>query len=138
MELEKIQSIEDLQNSGNIPDLVEQIKCLISPLTVEADTYDALFETVQCLQKNWLPLAKGPFISRQAELVYYLTKLEGKQRNKAVGITDDLYDDKPKAKKWFKKLSNIVHPDKGGDATAFSVLRKLYEVMVDVEEDNDE
>lgn len=138
MELEKIRSIEELRETGNIPDLVKQIEKVISPLTIEADTYDELFNVVICLQKNWLPFSKGPFISKQAELIYYLTELEGKQRNRAMGITDEHYEDTTIAKKWYKEVSQLVHPDKGGDATAFNVLRKIYEVMVDVKEDEDE
>ena len=138
MELEKIKSVEDLRESGNIPDLVKQIKTLISPLTIEADTYDELFDVVIFLQNNWLPFTEGPFKSRQAEFVYYFTQLEGKQRNKAIGITDEHYEDTTIAKKWYKEMSQLVHPDKGGDATAFNVLRKLYEVMVDVKGDENE
>lgn len=138
MEFEKIQSVEDLRNAGSISDLVVRLQSLVTPLTITANTYDELFEIVSCLQKNWLPLAKGPFISRQAEFVYYLTKLEGNQRNIAIGITDDHYEDTSKAKKWFKQLSQLVHPDKGGDPAAFNVLRKLYDVMIDVQEDDNE
>ncbi len=138
MELEKISSVEELRKAGNIPELVKQIKNIISPLTIEVDTYDELFDVVICLQKNWVSFLKGPFISRQAEFIYYLTKLEGKQRNKAIGITDAHYEDTKIAKKWYKEVSQLVHPDKGGDASAFSVLGKLYEVMVDVKEDEHE
>lgn len=138
MELEKIKSVEDLRNAGSISKLVKEIKSLIRPLTIEANTYDELFKIVCCLQKNWLPLVKGPFISKQAEFVYYLTQLEGKQRNVALGITDDLYEDVAKAKKWYKKISNIVHPDKRGSNKAFVILKQLYHVMIDVEESDDE
>lgn len=138
MEIEKISSVEDLRKTGSIPDLVKLIKNKISPLTIEADTYDELFDVVIFLQKNFVPYIKGPFISRQAEFIYYLTELEGKQRNRAIGITDNHYEDKNIAKKWYKEISQLVHPDKGGDATAFNVLRKLYEVMVDVKEDENE
>jgi len=138
MELEKITSIEDLRNAGSISNLVKKIKSLIRPLTIEANTYDELFEIVRCLQENWLPLVKGPFISKQAEFVYYLTQLEGKQRNIALGITDDLYENKDEAKKWYKKLSQLVHPDKGGNSKAFVILTRLYNVMVDIKEDDDE
>lgn len=136
MELEKIKSVEDLQNAGSISELVENIKTSIMPLTIEVNTYNELFKIVSCLQKNWLPWVKGPFISEQAEFVYYLTQLEGKQRNVALGITDDLYEDVVKAKQWYKKISLLVHPDKGGDKEAFFVLKQLYNVMTDIEEDN--
>lgn len=134
MEIDKIHSIDDLRDCGSISDLVEKICCLIRPLKIEANTYDELFEIVVCLQKNWLPLVKGPFISRQAEVVYYLTKLEGKQRNNALGMSDDVYEDPERAKEWCRDLRGLVHPDKGGDATAFDILMKLYEVAIDQKE----
>ena len=135
MEIEKIHSIDDLRNCGSISDVAEKICRLIRPLKIEVNTYDELFEIVVCLQKNWLPLAKGPFISRQAEVVYYLTKLEGKQRNNAIGLSDDIYEDPEKAKEWYRELRGLVHPDRGGDAAAFIVLKKLYNVAIEQEED---
>ncbi len=135
MEIEKIHSIDDLRDCGSISDVAEKICRLIHPLKIEVNTYDELFEIVVCLQKNWLPLVKGPFISRQAEVVYYLTKLEGKQRNNAIGLSDEIYEDPEKAKEWYRGLRGLVHPDKGGDATAFIVLKKLYNVAIDQEED---
>ena len=134
MEIEKIHSIDDLKDRGSISDLVEKICCLIRPLKVEAKTYEELFEIVSLLQKNWLPLVKGPFISRQAEVVFYLTKLEGKQRNNAIGMSDDIYEDPEKAKEWYRDMRGLVHPDKGGDANAFAILTKLYKVAIDQKE----
>lgn len=138
MDIKKIKSVEDLQKSGTVLELVEHINALTHPLKTEANTYEELYETVCCLQNKWLPFIKGPFISKQAEYIYYLTELEGKQRNKAIGITDDLYEDITHAKKWFQQLSQLVHPDKGGNTNAFSELKNLYDVMVDIEEDEDE
>lgn len=137
MKFQSVQSIEDLKQLGSIKDLVEQLQKLVTPLKVEAKTYEEVFEIVCTLQKSWLSFAKGPFISKQAEYVYYLTQLEGKQRNDAIGITDQHYDDLAVAKKWFKELAQLVHPDKGGNSEAFDVLKKLYDVMVDLEDDAD-
>lgn len=137
MKLNDVNSVEDLKKVGTVSEIVQKIQNIVKPLFVKAETYDDLFEIICCLQKNWLPMVKGPFISKQSEYIYYLTQLEGQQRNKAIGLTDDLYDDTELAKKWFKSLSQLVHPDKGGDPTAFNVLRQLYEVIVDVEDDAD-
>ncbi|MBP8149355.1 MAG: hypothetical protein KAY21_06515 [Limnohabitans sp.] len=138
MEIENIHSVADLRDRGSISDLVKKLCCLISPLKVEAKTYEELFEIVSLVQKNWLPLAKGPFISRQAEIIFYLTKLEGKQRNDALGMSDDIYEDLGKAKEWYRNMRGLVHPDKGGDANAFAILKKLYEVAIDQKEDENE
>lgn len=71
------------------------------------------------------------FVSEQAELIFYLTELEGKQRNKALGITDEHYENKVVAKKWFRVISQKVHPDKGGNDAAFKTLSALHKVMID-------
>jgi len=71
------------------------------------------------------------FKSRQAELLFYLTKLEGKQRNKLLGLTDLHYEDKTIAKKWYREICQYAHPDKGGDERAFHVLKKIYDVLVE-------
>lgn len=50
------------------------------------------------------------FKSKQAEYLFYLTKLEGKQRNNLLGLTDEHYENKEVAKKWYKEIANYVHP----------------------------
>jgi len=73
------------------------------------------------------------FKSKEKEFLFYLTKLEGKQRNKLLGITDEHYADKKLAKEWYKNLSKLVHPDMGGTDEAFNTLQKLYNIMVEDE-----
>jgi hypothetical protein len=138
MEIKNILSVADLRDRGSISDLVKKLCYLISPLKVEAKTYEELFEIVSLVQKNWLPLAKGPFISRQAEVIFYLTKLEGKQRNDALGMSDEIYEDLEKAKEWYRDMRGLVHPDTGGDANAFAILTKLYKVAIDQKEGENE
>jgi hypothetical protein len=81
------------------------------------------------------------FISISSAYVFYLTKLEGKQRNKLLGVTDDLYEDIKKAKKWFRNISQYVHPDICTDddpnGMAFIELKKLYDVMIEEDEENE-
>lgn len=74
---------------------------------------------------------KSPFVSKQAEFIYYLTQLSGKQRNKSIGITDRHYEDKSVADAWYSEVSKLVHPDNGGSATAIDNLNELYDVMTD-------
>ena len=136
MKIENIKSIEDLENSGSITDWIVYLRNLIKPLTIEEiETYTELFEIVRAIQKNWLPVIDGPFISKQAEIIYYLTELDGKKRAEKLGLNDEHYNDKAKAKIWYQKLSNLVHPDKGGNKEAFSTLKKIYDTITDVEED---
>ncbi|GGY29928.1 hypothetical protein [Paludibacterium paludis] len=129
--ISKVKSVDDLRVLGDLPMLVSALEEDISPLKVDVSNYEELFSVVLKLRRNWVPYIKGPFVSKQQEYIYYLTKLEGKQRNVALGITDKLYEDKSAAKKWYKKIANQVHPDKGGDNAAFVVAKKLYEVMIE-------
>ena len=71
------------------------------------------------------------FKSKQAEYLFYLTKLEGKQRNNLLGLTDEHYENKEVAKKWYKEIANYVHPDKTGNKIAFLELKKIYDVLIE-------
>lgn len=138
MKISEISSLDDIREYEKKSNIRNDIQALISPLQIEADSDEGVLAIIKVLKSKWLDLKEGPFVSEQQEYIFYLTKLEGKQRNKALGITDSHYEDTTIAKKWYKEISQLVHPDKGGDATAFNVLRKLYEVMVDVKEDENE
>lgn len=74
--------------------------------------------------------AHYPFVSRKAELIYYLTQLDGEARCKALGIEEEHYESEALAKEWLNKLV----ADLGGSITdesraAIDRLLKMYEVM---------
>lgn len=74
------------------------------------------------------------FKSRQAELLFYLKKLQGKQRNELLGITDEHYENKKLAQKWYREISKFVHPDKQGCTEAFNVLTAIYNILIEDDE----
>lgn len=131
MKINEIESIEQLKNLGSIGDVQAELEELIKPLKIQASTYEEIYQVVLLLKSKWIDFSAGPFVSETAEYVYYLTKLDGKQRNDALGITDEIYDDKALAKKWYKKIAQKVHQDKGGSDHAFRVLSEIYKVLVD-------
>ncbi|PHV25605.1 hypothetical protein CSQ93_22900 [Janthinobacterium sp. BJB426] len=131
MQLKEVMSVDDLRKLGSVEIIKMELEKEISPLKIEASSYDEIFEIILKLRRNWVPFIRGPFISKQLEYAYYLTKLEGKQRTLALGVDERHYHDKQFAKRWYKKIANIVHPDKGGDNLAFTELRKLYDVMIE-------
>lgn len=133
MNLLKVKTIDDLKLMGSVNEIISEIEKNIAPLKVAANSFEELHNVVVTLRKHWLPFFKGPFVSKQAEYIYYLTILEGKQRNRALGIRDEYYENPEVAKKWYKKIARYVHPDIGGDKRAFTVLNKLYNVMKDAE-----
>ncbi len=71
------------------------------------------------------------FKSKQAELLFYLTKLEGKKRNELLGLTNAHYENKELAKKWYQQINKYAHPDKGGSKEAFIVLKKIYDILIE-------
>jgi hypothetical protein len=130
MKLNEVESLEHLERLGSVGDLKNELERIVHPLKIQADTYKKLYEVIVLLKANWLDFVSGPFVSETAEYVFYLTKLDGEQRNDALGITDEVLEDKAKAKIWYKKIAQKVHPDKGGSDHAFTVLREIYEVVV--------
>lgn len=69
------------------------------------------------------------FKSENDRILFLLLEVDGKRRNQLLGITSEMYEDEEAAKKWYKSLSNKVHPDKNNDpraAEAFDKLKQLY------------
>ena len=129
MNLTEARTTADLEELGSIDEVRHQLAEIVQPLRVDGASYDELLAVVRTLQDKWLGFRKGPFVSSQAEYVFYLTELDGSVRNQRLGITDAHYHDQKLAKQWFRSMRNLVHSDKGGDDRAFRKLKDLYEVM---------
>lgn len=71
----------------------------------------------------------SPFISKGHEYNFYLTKLEGQQRNKLLNITDHHYDNPKLAKQWYDTILHHITPLK--DINAQNILLKLYKILVE-------
>ncbi|MFG6367491.1 MAG: hypothetical protein K1W16_03530 [Lachnospiraceae bacterium] len=139
-EFKSVTDIESFKELGTLSDIIKKLNEIVTPLVIEADTYEALYEEFLCLKEKWRDFMEGPFVDKRAEYTFYLTKLEGKQRNKMLGITDEMYDSPELAKQWYRNIVKLVHPDIApSNDKAFNVLQQLYEVMLDNnEDDNDE
>ena len=138
MKISEISSLDDIQEYEKISNLRDDIQAIITPLNIEASSDEELLIVIEFLKSKWLDFKEGPFISQQQEYIFYLTKLEGKQRNKALGITEEHYEDKKLAKKWKKSIAQKVASDKGGCDQAMTILLKIYDALVDDFEDDDE
>ncbi len=140
-ELIKIEKIEDYKNLGSVQDFVVLINAICKPLSVNCETYEEIEEAMNTLKQKWTDFLTGPFINKQEEYIFYLTVLDGEIRNKCLGVTDEHYENKNKAKSWYKHIAGFVHPDKSKseNSKAFIVLKDMYENMIDYEEgDQDE
>lgn len=130
-ELSDIDTIETLKAKGSLCEIKNFLQKEVSPLTFQADNYEALFSIICKLKEKWKGIDSYPFVSKTAEYNYILTKLDGNQRHDLLGITDEMYENKEKAKKWFHEIAQYIHPDKSSDnsSEAFNTLGKIYERM---------
>ena len=77
------------------------------------------------------------FASEEHEYVFALCYLDKAIRMELLGITEELYEDKEKAKDWYHHIVKIVHPDtcKLPDCEkAVAKLNELYAGMVKEDE----
>lgn len=67
------------------------------------------------------------FVSEEAALIFYLTVLDGKQRNDLLGVKQVHYVDKNKATQWYNSLLAKLHNKNGVPAIK---LKQIYDLMV--------
>lgn len=139
-DLKKLKSVEELKQFGSVTEIVQLFEKIVFPLRVHAESYEELFEVLLLLREKWVDMCDGFFCSKQKEFTFYLTKLEGKQRNHLIGLTDDLFEDKALLKNWYRNLTKIIHPDVNNDELselAFNTLNELYQTILETfKEDN--
>ena len=76
------------------------------------------------------------FISKQHRYIFALVELDGTIRAKILGIAQELYHDKNKAKMWRDTLVKQIHPDVcsiDGAEAAVAKVNELYSRMVEDE-----
>ena len=137
-----VKSLEELKSLGKHKELVVQFKLAIGgDKKVNTKSWENLYEAI-CAYKELLPKKKVKiikeyeniyFISREAEVIFYLVELSGELRLKKLGITKGHYNNKNKASKWRNDMVKIIHPDKcchekASEAT--SKLNSIYKEMV--------
>jgi hypothetical protein len=61
--------------------------------------------------------------------LFCLLNLDGKNRQKNLGVTIFHYKDKAIAKNWYKKIVQKIHPDKCSDNRAVSAMKVLDEML---------
>lgn len=129
-ELLEAKSVNDLASLGSEADLCKALNEIYHPFELSADTYEKLFAAIEAIQGSLSNLKSYPFVSRQAEAVFALTELEGKERNVRLGFTDAMYKDSTLSRQWYKSIAQLVHSDKiGGDPSPMQLLKDLYEMI---------
>jgi hypothetical protein len=136
MKIRYADSIEDLKTIGTIDEIVAKINHLVAPLKFEAKSYEEVLQAVYVLKEKWIDFIDGPFVSDEGKFLFLLTQMDGEKRNDLLGITDQHYEDKELARRWFKSIAGKIHPDKSSDkeGLAFKALQDLYNILTDYEE----
>lgn len=73
------------------------------------------------------------FKSERDKYIFCLTQLDGTNRNKMIGLTDDLYDSLESVNNWYEEILKIL-----GDTDSIEVenakneLYKLYRVILEI------
>ncbi|QXG47477.1 hypothetical protein [Pseudomonas viridiflava] len=130
MKISEIRSIENLEALGPVAEVRQKLEEIVSPLKVEANSYQDLFSVVQTLQKKWVDFVPGPFVNRKAEVVFYLTRLDGEVRNRLLGLTEEHFRDPKLARKWHHSMRALAHSDReGGNDDAYIALEKIWSIV---------
>lgn len=130
--ISELSSVEDLRKLGSVDALRQEIEKVIAPLKIEAASYEELWSAVQSLQINWAPCMKGTFVSHKKELLYALNTLQGKQRNQALGITEEHYKNQAKAKDLLRSLRQQITDKTGKNSESEAAFKTLTEIFFNV------
>jgi hypothetical protein len=146
LNLFKVKSLEELKKIGKFRDVVTQFKeGMDNDKKVNTRSWQSLYDAICDYQKS-LKRKKGKaqkqetssyFLSKEAEIIFYLIELHGEERVKKLGLTKTHFSNKRKASKWRNDIEKIIHPDKCNHpmvAEAISELNSIYKEMVGNEE----
>ena len=140
--VKSVKSIEELKVLGSIEDIIFIVQEVIKPIKIKATTYEELLEYIKVLQCKWVDFQEDEFFkSEESKYLFCLTEVDGCKRNEVIGLTDELYDDKNLAQKWYRKILKIIRADvRDSERTrnAFNELNKLYRTIMSVFDEEDD
>lgn len=130
--LKNCNSSEMLYEIGSIEDISDVINREIFPLTVNAKTYEDLYQMLNKLNNHWDTFQNDDYFkSERLKYIFALTHMNGEERNKIINLTDYLYENKEEAKKWYHEIAKKIHPDLNRDCQkqaedAMKELKVIY------------
>jgi hypothetical protein len=111
-------------------------------LDISSDIFDKVMFWLENLPKTKVKLRKikdivNPstdyFNSKVDKYIFALTELDGKNRQRILGITSLHYKNKEFANKWKKEVALLLHPDKCNHPKAkeaLEIMNNIYSEMV--------
>ena len=132
-DLLKITNKDDLNKYGSIEDAVNCINQNITPLKADAKTIKKKKKVLELLKTHWdiFSISEIPYFKdEKSKFIFALTELDGTNRNKLIGLTEDLYSNTEKAKSWYRNIVKQIHPDTNGSTSdskkAFEQLEIIF------------
>lgn len=133
MEFLNCDTLEELKECGKLNELSKRLKEYTGTnIKLKANSWNALFESIQALRKVNGVMGNSFFKSESDEVIFYLTQLEGKVRLKKLGVNVAHYSNKKLADKWRRNIAKKIHPDKCKEklaTQAMAELSNIYEEM---------
>lgn len=72
------------------------------------------------------------FTSKEAEYIFYLLELDGKNRAEKLNISMKCYSNKSEAKRWRDSIAKVIHPDICKNPRAKEAVLKLNQLYEDM------
>lgn len=128
----------ELKEIGCFSDVKEIIADdLKGKMKITARSWQELYEKISLLQllfsrtkpeKLWF----DGFETEAQKYLFCLTQIDGKNRQKNLGVSGLHYKNKDLAKKWKQKIAQKIHPDKCSDSRAkeaINILDSMFQEM---------
>ena len=127
------QSVKELKEIGSLEEVVALVSNELGKgLSVSANNWDELLFSIQSLNALFANRDQGwsedYFKSPTDKLIFSLIELDGKNRQKQLGIGPLHYKNSDLAKKWKKETATKLHEDRCKHPKAKEAWHKMEEV----------
>lgn len=126
---------EDLEKIGSYETIKKTIECdFDETIEIKTSNLPVLFKTIEKIKKLLTKEKDGFFCGEAEKFIFSLTELDGKNRQKILGVTNLHYKNKDIADQWKKKIASKIHEDRcklPEAKDAWNVLMEMYEEMVE-------
>lgn len=132
-DLKTISDEEELKVMAPLEDIIKVIEKEIYPLSIHVNSYAEVNNVIKKLKNHWNTFQDDIYFqNKSARYIFALTHMEGKERNRIIELTEELYDDECRAKEWYRSVAKIIHPDMNqadqkNAEKAMDVLSEIYD-----------
>jgi len=128
----------DLKKIGSFSDVKKIIyHDLKGKINITARSWRKLYEKINLMQDLFFHSKLGElsfdgFVSETQKYLFCLTQIDGKNRQKNLGVSGLHYRNIDLAKKWKRKIVQKIHPDKCADPRAKDAMLILENMFLEM------